>query len=259
MDPVGTIACYRDRRGSRLHDAEFRREYFAEEAGRAAAVSWDDVRCAKRHHGAAARRRARRPKVPKLAQRCGLRRLVAAKLALRWSPQQIVRWLPGAHPDEPEWRVSHETIHLSLFMQPRGTPRKQLTRYLRTRRKVADRAVPGHWEGDLLLGRGNSGIATRVERTTRFAILIRLPRGRSSAAVLDALAARIRTLPPSQSWSMSSSGISVAPGKTVGLASSQSVPPVAMESKPSPSPSKGNGPWNSNAPISGGPTRGWPR
>ena len=91
--------------------------------------------------------------------------------------------------------MSHETIYLSLFMQPRGTPRKQLTRYLRTRRKVADRAVPGHWEGDLLLGRGNSGIATRVERTTRFAILIRLPRGRSSAAVLDALAARIRTLP----------------------------------------------------------------
>jgi len=171
---------------------------------------------------AAARRRARRPKVPKLARHCRLRRLVAAKLERRWSPQQIARWLPGAFPHEPEWRVSHETIYLSLFMQPRGTLRKQLTRYLRTRRKVGrprapdapgqgqlrnavhisarpaeaeDRAVPGHWEGDLLLGRGNSAIATLVERTTRFVILIRLPKGRSSEAVLDALAARIRTLP----------------------------------------------------------------
>jgi IS30 family transposase len=171
---------------------------------------------------AAAHRRGRRPKTPKLAQRCGLRRLVEDQLALRWSPQQIARWLPGTYPNDPEWRVSHETIYLSLFVQPRGTLRKQLTRYLRTQRKVgrprapdapgqgqlrdavyiserpaevADRAVPGHWEGDLLLGRGNSGIATLVERTTRFVILIRLPHGRSSEAVLDALAARIRTLP----------------------------------------------------------------
>ncbi len=171
---------------------------------------------------AAARRRARRPKAAKLAHCPRLRRLVEAKLAVRWSPQQIARWLPGAYPDDPECRVSHETIYLSLFMQPRGTLRKQLTRYLRTRRKVgrprapdapgqgqlrdavhisarptevADRAVPGHWEGDLLLGRGNSAIATFVERTTRFVVLIRLPQGRSSEAVLDALAARIAALP----------------------------------------------------------------
>ena len=118
--------------------------------------------------------------------------------------------------------MSHETISRSLFVQPRGTLRKQLTRYLRTRRtvgrprapdapgqgqvrdavhiserpaEVPDRAVPGHWEGDLLRGRSNSGIATLVERTTRFAILIRLPHGRRSEAVLDALATRIRTLP----------------------------------------------------------------
>jgi len=201
----------------------------ARRLGRApSTVSREIARNGGRHHyrarraSAAARRRGRRPKVPKLAQRCGLRRLVEDKLALRWSPQQIARWLPGAHPAEPEWRVSHETIYLSLFVQPRGTLRKQLTRYLRTRRKVGrprapdapgqgqlrdavyiserpaeatDRAVPGHWEGDLLLGRGNSGIVTLVERTTRFAILIRLPHGRSSEAVLDALAARIRTLP----------------------------------------------------------------
>ena len=171
---------------------------------------------------AAARRRARRPKTPKLTCRCGLRRVVEDKLAVRWSPQQIARWLPGASPDEPEWRGSHETISLALFVQPRGTLRKQLTRELRSRRKVGrprapdapgqgqlrhavhisarpaeadDRAVPGHWEGDLLLGRGNSAIATLVERTTRFVILIRLPHGRSSEAVLDALAARIRSLP----------------------------------------------------------------
>jgi IS30 family transposase len=171
---------------------------------------------------AAARRRARRPKTPKLGHCAGLRRVVAARLALRWSPQQIARWLPRAFPDEPEWRVSHETIYLSLFVQPRGTLRKQLTRYLRSRRQVGrprapdapgqgqlrdavhiserpaeaeDRAVPGHWEGDLLLGRHNSAIATLVERSTRFVILIRLPRGRSSEAVLDALAARIGTLP----------------------------------------------------------------
>ncbi len=170
----------------------------------------------------AARRRARRPKLAKLTRCPRLRRLVEAKLAVRWSPQQIARWLVGAHPADPELRVSHETIYLSLFVQPRGTLRKQLTRYLRSRRKVgrprapdapgqgqlreavhisarpaeaADRAVPGHWEGDLLLGRGNSAIATLVERTTRFVILIRLPRGRGSEAVLDALAARIGSLP----------------------------------------------------------------
>ncbi len=119
--------------------------------------------------------------------------------------------------------MSHETIYLSLFVQPRGTLRKQLTRYLRSRRMVRrprtprkvtgqgqlrnavhiserpaeaeDRAVPGHWEGDLLLGRGNSAIATLVERSSRFAVLIRLPQGRSSEAVLDALSDRIATLP----------------------------------------------------------------
>ena len=143
-------------------------------------------------------------------------------MARRCSPQQIARWLPGAYPDDPEFRVSHEPISLSLFVQPRGALRKQLTRYLRSRRTVprprapdapgqgqlreavhisarpaeaADRAVPGHWKGDLLLGGGNSAIVTLVERTTRFVVLIRLPHGRSSEAVLDALTARIAALP----------------------------------------------------------------
>ena len=152
-----------------------------------------------------------------------MRQLVEAKLQLRWSPQQIAGWLAEAHPHDREFRVSHETIYLSLFVQPRGTLRKQLTRYLRSRRMVRrprtprkvtgqgqlrnavhiserpaeaeDRAVPGHWEGDLLLGRGNSAIATLVERSSRFAVLIRLPEGRSSEAVLDALSGRIATLP----------------------------------------------------------------
>jgi IS30 family transposase len=122
-------------------------------------------------------------------------------------------------------QVSHETIYLSLFVQPRGALRKELGRYLRTRRLVrrpraarainakgqgqlrdivhisarpadaADRAVPGHWEGDLLLGSGNSAIATLVERSTRLALLVRLPNGRSSEPVLAALAERIVTLP----------------------------------------------------------------
>jgi IS30 family transposase len=152
-----------------------------------------------------------------------LRAIVEAKLALRWSPQQIAGWLELMYPDDRELRVSHETIYLSLFVQPRGALRKELTRYLRTRRmvrrshaaqppngqgqlreainisarpaEVADRAVPGHWEGDLVLGRGNSAIETLVERSSRFTILVALPNGRSSEPVLAALAARIATLP----------------------------------------------------------------
>jgi len=152
-----------------------------------------------------------------------LRQAVEAKLAARWSPQQIAGWLPRAYPDDREFRVSHETIYMSLFVQPRGALRKELTRYLRTRRMVrrpraarapngqgqlrnavnisarpaeaADRAVPGHWEGDLLLGRGNSAMATLVERSSRLTVLVGLPNGRSSEPVLAALAERIVTLP----------------------------------------------------------------
>lgn len=171
----------------------------------------------------AARERSGRPRPTKLAINVPLRQLVETKLALRWSPQQISGWLERAYPNDGEMRVSHETIYLSLFVQPRGTLRKELTRFLRTRRmvrrpraalvatgqgqlrnainisarpaEVADRAVPGHWEGDLLLGRGNSAIATLVERTSRFTVLVGLPDGRSSEPVLAALAARIVTLP----------------------------------------------------------------
>ena len=171
----------------------------------------------------AAPSRARRPKAAKLVACPRLRQVVEAKLASRWSPQQIAGWLTRAYPDDRELRVSHETIYMSLFVQPRGALRKELTRYLRSRRMVrrpraaraangqgqlrnavnisarpaeaADRAVPGHWEGDLLLGRANSAIATLVERTSRVTVLVRLPNGRSSEPVLTALAECFVRLP----------------------------------------------------------------
>ena len=171
----------------------------------------------------AALRRARRPKPSKLARCARLRAVVEAKLELRWSPQQISGWLVRAFPDDPVMRVSHETIYLSLFVQSRGALRKELTRYLRrghaTRRRrgysgmngqgqlrgtvhisqrpaeANDRAVPGHWEGDLLFGKGMSAIATLVERKSRFVMLIGLPHGHTADVVADALAVKITELP----------------------------------------------------------------
>ena len=149
--------------------------------------------------------------------------MVEAKLELRWSPQQISGWLVEEFPDDPEMRVSHETIYLSLFVQSRGALRKELTRYLRsghtTRRpqghtvmngqgqlrgtlnirerpaEADDRAVPGHWEGDLLMGKRMHAMATLVERKTRFVMLIALPNGHAADVVADALAAKIVELP----------------------------------------------------------------
>jgi IS30 family transposase len=167
-------------------------------------------------------RRARRPRVAKLARRARLRREVERLLAERWSPQQIAQRLRREHPDDQEMWVSHETIYQSLFVQGRGALRAELTRCLRTGRtrrrsprrvegsgeladmvliserpaEVEDRAVPGHWEGDLIIGKGNkSAIGTLVERQTRYVLLVALPKGRSAVHVRDALAARILTLP----------------------------------------------------------------
>jgi len=167
-------------------------------------------------------RHARRPKPAKLATCDRLRAVVEAKLEVRWSPQQISGWLVEEFPDDPEMRVSHETIYVSLFVQSRGALRKELTRYLRsghtTRRprghsvmngqgqlrgtlniserpaEAEDRAVPGHWEGDLLSGANNTHIATLVERRTRFAMLIKVD-GKDTATVVDALAKHVRRLP----------------------------------------------------------------
>jgi IS30 family transposase len=144
---------------------------------------------------------------------------------LNWSPQQISAWLKLAYPAQPEMQISHETIYLSLFVQGRGTLRKELTRHLRSRRtfrqaqqrepsargqirdrimisqrpaEAADRAVPGHWEGDLLLGKPTDAIGTLVERTTRYVMLFRLPGGAINAeAVRQALAKTILKLPSS--------------------------------------------------------------
>jgi IS30 family transposase len=167
--------------------------------------------------------RARRPKPGKLAVSARLRELVQEKLEERWSPQQIAAWLERTYADEPEMRVSHETIYLSLFVQSRGALRRELCAQLRSRRRtrrprgrraadgrgrlremvgiserpaeVEDRAVPGHWEGDLLLGRRTTAIATLVERATRFTQLVALPDGYQAEPVRVALTESICSLP----------------------------------------------------------------
>jgi len=167
--------------------------------------------------------RARRRKVCKLATRPELRDIVAVKLTRRWSPQQIAGWLKTTYPDDPEMQVSHETIYRTLFIQSRGALRKELTAHLRTKRVIRrpagvrlpdgrgsrpgilniserpaeadDRAVPGHWEGDLVFGKRMSPVATLVERSTRFVMLVALPNGHKADLVADALAAKITTLP----------------------------------------------------------------
>jgi IS30 family transposase len=147
--------------------------------------------------------RALRPKPCKLGQRPRLRRLVAEKLRLDWSPEQIAGWLARTFTEQPAMRISHETIYKTLFVQARGVLKRELLRHLRTRRlmrhaktasnagqrrgqivdavsirerppEVEDRAIPGHWEGDLLSGAGNSHIATLVERSSRFTKLVSL-------------------------------------------------------------------------------------
>jgi IS30 family transposase len=168
--------------------------------------------------------RAARPKACKLAENPALRAIVEEKLRNRWSPQQIDGWLKLTYPNSPEMQVSHESIYRTLYVQSRGALRKELTRYLRTGRvirrpkgvrlpdgrggrpntlhiserppEVEDRAVPGHWEGDLVFGKNMSPVATLVERKTRFLLLVGLPRGDHRAdAVADALAAAVTTLP----------------------------------------------------------------
>jgi IS30 family transposase len=168
--------------------------------------------------------RATRPKPCKLAKNPRLAVIVAEKLQRRWSPQQIAGWLKLTYPDDPEMQVSHESIYRTLFVQSRGALRKELTAYLRTGRVIrraqgtrlpdgrggrpgilniserpaeaADRAVPGHWEGDLVFGKHMSPIATLVERSTRYVMLVALPSGNHKADVVaDALAAAVTTLP----------------------------------------------------------------
>jgi IS30 family transposase len=167
--------------------------------------------------------RAHRPKRCKLATNPRLRRAVAGKLRLNWSPEQIAGWLKRTRPKDESCQVSHETIYRSLFVQARGVLKKELLRHLRSKRTirrskqaglhqdgrgqivdpvsirqrpaaVEDRAVPGHWEGDLLSGSKNSYIATLVERHTRYVMLAKVA-NKDTQTIVSALIKQAKMLP----------------------------------------------------------------
>lgn len=167
--------------------------------------------------------RAHRPKTCKLVEHRSLARIVARKLQLEWSPEQIAGWLKQTYPNDENYQVSHETIYRSLYIQARGALKKELLQHLRRTRamrrsrhhtqktpdhgqitdavsiserpaSVEDRAVPGHWEGDLIMGSNNSQIATLVERNTRYVLLAKV-NGKDSKTVVDALIKQAHKLP----------------------------------------------------------------
>jgi IS30 family transposase len=167
--------------------------------------------------------RARRPKPCKLIQHPALARQVAGKLQLQWSPEQVAGWLQRTYPDDTSRQVSHETIYRTLYIQSRGALKQELLAHLRRTRgmrrsrhytqktpdhgrikdtisiserpaSAEDRAVPGHWEGDLLFGDRNSQIATLVERHTRYVMLVKVDR-RDTETVVNALIKNARRLP----------------------------------------------------------------
>ncbi|HJZ64764.1 MAG TPA: IS30 family transposase, partial [Candidatus Acidoferrum sp.] len=166
---------------------------------------------------------ALRPKPCRLATDRKLQQIVASKLIQDWSPQPISGWLKRQYPKDENLRVSHETIYRSLFLQARGALKQELVRHLRSQRQirrsrhasvhghsqgkivdaisirerpaeVEDRAIPGHWEGDLLRGARNSHVATLVERHSRFCMLVKVP-GKDTATVVAALSQHVRQLP----------------------------------------------------------------
>jgi len=201
-------------------------------AGRADQRAWD---------------RARRPKACLLARSPRLRQCVAEKLQLQWSPQQIAAWLVRHYPSDQSMRVSHETIYRTLFVQARGALKRELTAHLRSHRKrrgarhaqgagarggsivgelsirerpaeAEDRAVPGHWEGDLLCGSSGSQIATLVERHSRLVMLQKIP-DKNSVRVAHALARKIKQLPKELRRSLAwDRGIEMASHKQFTLA-----------------------------------------
>ena len=171
----------------------------------------------------AAWERARRPKVCKLAQQQRLQRIVARKLSVEWSPEQITGWLKRTYPDDESFHVSHETIYRSLFIQTRGVLKKELMKHLRSRRvmrhgkrfttkgqprgriidavsirerpaTIEERAIHGHWEGDLISGSRNTHIATLVERQSRYTVLAKLG-GKDTQTVVSALIKQVKRLP----------------------------------------------------------------
>nr|WP_314254631.1 IS30 family transposase [Streptomyces sp. DSM 40907] len=179
-----------------------------------------------RPHAAQARADARRPrpKPGKISRNTALRDFIQDHLGRKWSPEQICQALRDTFPDRPEMHVVHETVYQALYVQGRGELRRELAGALRTGRarrvphrqaaarrprfaapmvmiserpaEAEDRAVPGHWEGDLIIGKdGRSAIGTLVERTTRYVMLLHLPGGHGAETVRDALVATVQTLP----------------------------------------------------------------
>ena len=200
----------------------------------------------------AAWERSRRPKACRLAQHGKLRRSVANKLALDWSPEQISGWLKRTYPDDETLRVSHETIYKSIFVQTRGVLKKELQKHLRTQRafrqsrcsslrgagrgqivdgvsiaerppEIEDRAVPGHWECDLIAGFAASHIATMVERQSRFMMLVKV-NGKDTNSVVTALSKQVRKLPNQLRQSLTwDRGMELADHKTFTLATDTQV------------------------------------
>jgi IS30 family transposase len=202
----------------------------ASELGRAASTVSREIRRngGRRRYRAnkadeAAWERAHRPKTCKLTQNRALARIVAGKLQCRWSPRQIAGWLKCTYPDDENFRVSHETIYRTLFIQTRGALKKELLKHLRRTRgmrrsrhhtqktanhgritdtvsirerpaEVEDRAVPSHWEGDLIFGSNNSQVATLVERHTRYVMLARV-KSKDTETVINALIKQAHKLP----------------------------------------------------------------
>jgi IS30 family transposase len=190
---------------------------------------------------------ALRPKTCLLATHTTLREMVASKLIEDWSPEQISGWLKQQYPKNESLRVSHETIYRSLFIQARGVLKKELIQHLRSKRRirrsrhssvhghsqgkivdaisirerpaeVEDRAIPGHWEGDLLRGAGNSHVATLVERHSRFCTLVKVP-SKDTATVVAALIQHVRQLPAELRRSLTwDRGLEMAQHKTFTMA-----------------------------------------
>ena len=195
---------------------------------------------------------ALRPKPCLLAIQVRLQKIVASKLILDWSPEQISGWLKIQYPDDESLHVSHETIYRSLFIQARGVLKKELIGHLRPRRRIRrsqhsgasgqsrgqivdaisirerpaeieDRAIPGHWEGDLIAGAKNSHIATLVERHSRFITLVKVP-SKDTAVVVSALSRQVRKLPASLRRSLTwDRGLEMAKHKTFTVATNVQV------------------------------------
>ena len=193
-----------------------------------------------------------RPKTCLLATHTKLRKIVASKLILDWSPEQISGWLKLQYPNDESMRVSHETIYRSLFIQARGVLKKELIQHLRSKRRIRrsqhsrifrdsrgqiadaisirerppeieDRAIPGHWEGDLLSGSKNSHMVTLVERHSRFTVLVKVP-SKDTAVVVAALSRQVRKLPTSLRRSLTwDRGLEMAKHKTFTVATNVKV------------------------------------